>query len=176
MSDGITTPKRRRRLLRSVAVFLLLSVVAVFGIRSYAMNIGVPNTVGAPIKDLPLQPCATKANCATGALADDCSLQNMTEDQRLEVLRNVIERTGGTVLEAQNIYVRGVYRSRIFSFPDDVELLLRRNGAISIRSASRLGKGDLGVNKKRVARIVNYWKYSGTRCVTVGKATQRLVR
>lgn len=38
-------------------------------------------------------------------------------------------------------------------FVDDVEFLLEAAGAIQVRSASRLGKGDLGVNRARIEAI-----------------------
>lgn len=46
------------------------------------------------------------------------------------------------------------FRSRLFRFVDDVEFLfdLERK-VIHVRSASRVGYSDLGVNRKRVERI-----------------------
>ncbi len=42
-------------------------------------------------------------------------------------------------------------RSAIFGFADDLELNLRPDdGVIAVRSASRLGYSDLGVNRRRV--------------------------
>lgn len=43
-------------------------------------------------------------------------------------------------------------RSLLFRFVDDLELLLRP-GEIAVRSASRAGWSDLGVNRRRVARL-----------------------
>ncbi len=62
------------------------------------------------------------------------------------------------VLKKENNYWKGVCRSFIFRFPDDLEILLISNnkniknsqGTIQVRSSSRIGKSDLGVNKKRV--------------------------
>lgn len=42
--------------------------------------------------------------------------------------------------------------SRIFRFPDDVRIQVSQRG-IEVFSASRLGSGDLGVNRNRVERI-----------------------
>ena len=62
------------------------------------------------------------------------------------------------ILKNENNYWRGVCRSLIFRFPDDLEILLIPNnkniknsqGIIQVRSSSRIGQSDLGVNKKRV--------------------------
>lgn len=44
--------------------------------------------------------------------------------------------------------------SRLFGFADDLELRMDRNdGVVQVRSASRVGHSDLGVNRRRVAQI-----------------------
>ena len=66
------------------------------------------------------------------------------------------------VLKKENNYWKGVCRSLIFRFPDDLEILLIPNnnniknsqGIIQIRSSSRIGQSDLGVNKKRVEDLL----------------------
>ena len=67
------------------------------------------------------------------------------------------------VLESTTNYWRGVCRSLIFRFPDDLEILKlnlrgyvdRSKGIIQIRSAARLGQSDLGVNSRRVEYLFN---------------------
>ena len=62
------------------------------------------------------------------------------------------------VLKKENNYWKGVCRSLIFRFPDDLEILLIPSneninylqGTIQVRSSSRFCQSDLGVNKKRV--------------------------
>ena len=67
------------------------------------------------------------------------------------------------VLKKENYYWKGVCRSLIFRFPDDLEILLISNsknlknshGIIQVRSSSRIGQSDLGVNKKRVEDLLS---------------------
>ena len=67
------------------------------------------------------------------------------------------------VLKKENNYWRGVCRSFIFRFPDDLEILLisddkninNSQGTIQVRSSSRIGQSDLGVNKKRVENLLD---------------------
>ena len=67
------------------------------------------------------------------------------------------------VVEISKNYWRGICRSLIFRFPDDLEilklegrsLLNRSKGIIQIRSAARLGQSDLGVNLRRVQYLFN---------------------
>jgi uncharacterized protein (DUF1499 family) len=48
-------------------------------------------------------------------------------------------------------YLHVECRSALFGFVDDLELHLRpAGGIIAVRSASRLGYSDLGVNRRRV--------------------------
>lgn len=51
-------------------------------------------------------------------------------------------------------YLHAECRSPLLGFVDDIELHLRvSRGIIAVRSASRLGYGDLGVNRRRVERL-----------------------
>ncbi|KZR78101.1 DUF1499 domain-containing protein [Prochlorococcus marinus] len=58
------------------------------------------------------------------------------------------------VVESTENYWHGVVRSLIFRFPDDLEILkIPNKGIIQVRSASRLGLGDLGVNRNRIEKL-----------------------
>ncbi|WP_320676994.1 DUF1499 domain-containing protein [Prochlorococcus sp. MIT 1300] len=66
----------------------------------------------------------------------------------LKKIAGNIPRT--TVLEDSNNYWKGVCRSLIFRFPDDLEILKVNQEIIQIKSASRIGASDLGVNRGRI--------------------------
>ena len=58
------------------------------------------------------------------------------------------------VIERRESYWHGIVRSLIFRFPDDLEILkIPNKGIIQVRSASRLGLGDLGVNRNRIENL-----------------------
>jgi uncharacterized protein (DUF1499 family) len=58
------------------------------------------------------------------------------------------------VVAEQDHYLHVEARSLIFRFVDDVEFLIApEDGLIHVRSASRTGYSDLGVNRRRVERI-----------------------
>ena len=60
------------------------------------------------------------------------------------------------VVERTENYWHGVVRSLIFRFPDDLEILkIPKKGIIQVRSASRIGQSDLGVNRNRVNSLFN---------------------
>ena len=67
------------------------------------------------------------------------------------------------VIKKENNYWKGVCKSLVFRFPDDLEILKINNnsglksfrGTIQIRSASRFGQSDLGVNQRRIATLIS---------------------
>lgn len=70
-------------------------------------------------------------------------------------LRQAVLAAGyATFVVEEDTYWRVEFRSRLFRFVDDVEFLFDPQARrIHIRSASRVGHSDLGVNRKRVEKI-----------------------
>jgi uncharacterized protein (DUF1499 family) len=61
---------------------------------------------------------------------------------------------GSTIIEENNSYLYAEFKSKLMGYVDDVEFYLDSNtNSVQVRSASRLGKSDLGVNRKRVEEI-----------------------
>jgi uncharacterized protein (DUF1499 family) len=61
---------------------------------------------------------------------------------------------GATVITASPDYLYAEFRTPWLRFVDDVEFLLdERAGVIQMRSASRLGRKDFGVNRKRLEQV-----------------------
>ncbi|MNR58817.1 hypothetical protein D3C85_1799120 [compost metagenome] len=56
------------------------------------------------------------------------------------------------VVEQQERYLRAEFTSLVFRFVDDVEFLIGEQ-QIDVRSASRLGHSDFGVNRERIERL-----------------------
>jgi uncharacterized protein (DUF1499 family) len=71
----------------------------------------------------------------------------------------VSKMRGCTIVEETlNRYIRAEFRSRIFRFVDDVEIAFSKTESlIHIRSAARIGRGDLGVNRRRVREIAKHF-------------------
>ena len=55
-------------------------------------------------------------------------------------------------VEAREGYAHYVFTSLVFRFQDDLQLE-QGEGCVHIRSASRVGRGDLGANRRRVEEI-----------------------
>lgn len=72
--------------------------------------------------------------------------------ERLEKVILSMKRSEIDIKEQE--YIKAVFTSAVFRFKDDVECLLDKDkGVINIRSASRLGYSDFGVNRARVEEI-----------------------
>ena len=95
-----------------------------------------------------LSPCFNPLNCVF------FQKEYKNVDFVFDKLVTIAEKIPRTkVLEKNENYWKGVCRSLIFRFPDDLEIL-KIGIKIQIKSASRYGGGDLGVNGARVGRLL----------------------
>jgi uncharacterized protein (DUF1499 family) len=61
---------------------------------------------------------------------------------------------GGSVQVEHDSYLAATFTSSIFGFVDDLEIRVdSERKTIHLRSASRVGHGDGGVNRKRTERL-----------------------
>jgi uncharacterized protein (DUF1499 family) len=68
--------------------------------------------------------------------------------------RAVESMQGSTVIRHEGNYLYAEFRTKLMRFVDDVELYYdEKAGLIHVRSASRLGRRDFGVNRARVEAI-----------------------
>ena len=59
---------------------------------------------------------------------------------------------GATVIRDEADYLYAEFRTRLLRFVDDLELFLDGT-TLHVRSASRLGRRDFGVNRARVEKL-----------------------
>jgi uncharacterized protein (DUF1499 family) len=121
---------------------------------------------GLGVRDGRLAPCPTSPNCVSSQMpADD--VEHHVEalafpdaakgDPRaawamLERAVRGLERT--TIVDLRDDYLHAEVASALMGFIDDLECLLdAASGKIQVRSASRVGYSDLGVNRKRVESL-----------------------
>lgn len=117
-----------------------------------------PDNLG--VRDGKLVPCPNTPNCVCSQSSDaQHSIEPLTYNSNaVEAMADIktaiqaMERTK-VITEAKN-YLYAEFTSAIMGFVDDVEFHLDENSkVIHVRSASRLGKSDLGVNRKRIETI-----------------------
>ncbi len=123
-----------------------------------AAGCGAPPPATLGVDDGDLAPCPASPNCVhTGHRHPDGTpplyLQPEGET-RWDDVRTVVEAMPRvTVVSVSERYIHAEERSRLFRFIDDLELLWAEDNELVVRSASRLGHGDLGVNGRRVERL-----------------------
>ncbi len=131
---------------------LLLVAVAFAGCHRPAVGLTAPGQ--------PLQPCPSTPNCVSTEAADARHAMAAvpfagTPETAQAHARAALLRDGGTriVMQAPG-YLRAEARSRVFRFVDDVEVVVDGPArVVRFRSASRVGRGDLGVNRRRMERF-----------------------
>ncbi len=131
------------------------------------LTLGMAGCSGSPPDNLGvvngrLAPCPDTPNCVSSQEDDDVhGMEPIEHDGSMEeaqaLIREILEEMPRvTVVHEQPGYIRAEARSRIFRFVDDLEFYFDPEaGQIHYRSAARLGRSDLGVNRDRMVRILD---------------------
>lgn len=120
---------------------------------------------GSPPADLgevgaKLRACSPPPNCVSSDAPDAKHHVAPIEivgppDAAFAKAKEIVEGWSRTKIDrAEPTYLHAESASLIFRFTDDMELSLRpEQGIIAVRSASRRGYSDFGVNRRRVERL-----------------------
>ena len=107
-----------------------------------------------------LQPCPPSPNCVNSMAEDDKHFtqafyyagDSMRAWQALTAIIRDMDRT--EIISQTGTYLHVEFTSAIFRFVDDAEFLLNPKARkVEVRSASRMGRSDFGVNDKRLKEI-----------------------
>jgi uncharacterized protein (DUF1499 family) len=138
-----------------VAILVLLPMISLAILSATAKR---PENLGVVRGGL--APCPETPNCVSTRATD---AEHRIEPIRLdEPPEQAIQRLKAALASVPRIhivterdgYMHAEAESLIFGFVDDVEFYVDRNEkVIHFRSASRVGHGDLGVNRKRMEQI-----------------------
>jgi uncharacterized protein (DUF1499 family) len=108
----------------------------------------------------PLLPCPASPNCVSTDAVDErhameaIPFHGSAADAQRHAREALLREPRTRIVAAAPGYLRAEARSRILRFVDDVQVVVDdRAKVIRFRSASRVGKSDLGVNRKRMRRF-----------------------
>lgn len=130
-----------------------------------ALALGVAGCPGARPTNLgvasgQLAPCPASPNCVSDRATDDGhKIEPLTySGDRAAALAKlasiVTTHPRARIVEQRDDYLYAEFTSALWRFVDDVEFLCDADGrTIHVRSASRVGYGDLGVNRRRIEDI-----------------------
>jgi uncharacterized protein (DUF1499 family) len=143
---------------RTLALIVIL-VVAGWALTMFLLSATArkPDTLG--VKDGRLSACPSTPNCVCSQEDGDHSVKPLAfegdPDAAWSRLKEVLSTQPRTkILTESENYLHAESTSLLFRFVDDVEFLLDREAKeIHVRSASRAGRSDLGVNRQRVEEI-----------------------
>jgi uncharacterized protein (DUF1499 family) len=107
-----------------------------------------------------LKPCPSTPNCVLSTATDEAHriapfpFTGPAPDALARVKAAALSFPRTRIAEEAPGYVHLTFKSAVFGFVDDVELEVDEAAkVIHVRSASRVGRSDFGVNRKRVEAI-----------------------
>jgi len=104
-------------------------------------------------------PCPSTPNCvSTQAAIASKQMEPIAYsgpvDSAREILLRSLDRPRVEIVKSTDLFVHAVFTTRIMRFKDDVEFLFDPDaGLLHFRSASRVGRSDLGTNRRRMESL-----------------------
>ena len=133
-----------------VIIIVIISLLFILGAKSR-------NGVAPGLVNGKLSACSKKPNCVCSEIysseinSKDTHYIQPIMSSDIAVINSIIENMGGVLVKEKNNYFSYQFTSRIFGFVDDFEVRYdKERKIIHLRSASRVGRSDLGANRKRV--------------------------
>lgn len=103
----------------------------------------------------PFEPCPGSPNCIIRSVRYALPAKAMFAAAH-EVLKKIDPHK--LQVNSQSLQIDAVFRIRLFGFKDDMNIMIESAGntecRFHIKSASRVGRGDFGVNRRRIRRIL----------------------
>jgi uncharacterized protein (DUF1499 family) len=110
-------------------------------------------------QEFKFSPCEAKPNCQSSYEDKNgpryfypIEYSGPKENAKEKIIR-VITEMSGKMVENKGDYLKFEFTSSLFKFVDDVEIYIGEPGIIHLKSKSRKGYWDLGVNKRRLGDI-----------------------
>jgi len=104
----------------------------------------------------PFDPCPDSPNCTHHSVKFDEEALKL-----FETARSSINRISPFKVEfnSHSLQIDAVFRIPVFRFKDDVQIIIKsidsEGSILHIKSSSRIGESDLGVNRRRIKRILS---------------------
>jgi uncharacterized protein (DUF1499 family) len=106
-----------------------------------------------------LRACPNSPNCVSSesdspsSRVEPLAFQGQPEKAWSD-LKETVRALGGKIQEEHEGYLWTTFTSKVFRFVDDVEFrMVSTDGMVHVRSGSRVGYSDLGVNRRRVEKL-----------------------
>ena len=126
---------------------------------AFVTSCGVPKNIY--VQNGKLAPCPKSPNCVSSQSdsLDEKHYMNAwsfsdINEAKSKVKNAIVAFGNAKILKEEDDYIHAVFITGFWRYKDDVEFYFdSSNGLIHFRSASRLGYGDMGVNRKRMQKL-----------------------
>lgn len=138
----------------SIVIVLFVISGVLLTVLSCASNPPKVQLVDGRLRACPNSPnCVSSESDSASSRVEPLTFQGPAEKAWSD-LKETIREMGGKIEEEHDGYLWATFTSRVFRFVDDVEFrMVSTDGMIHVRSGSRVGYSDLGVNRRRVEKL-----------------------
>lgn len=138
-------------------------VAALFALMRFVL---IPNASPRPenlgVDDGQFAACPRSPNCVSSQAdesdnthyIDPLPMRDTVDATRQALVSIIEELPRSEVITSDENYIHAEFRSLTMGFIDDAEFYIDPNAnVVHVRSAARLGEGDMGVNRRRIETI-----------------------
>jgi uncharacterized protein (DUF1499 family) len=137
----------------SLSIFLVNSDQPLF-----ALSGSTPTNLG--IKDGKFAPCLVTPNCVSSQATDPqhyiapITYKSSSTEAYTQIKKLLENQKHTQIISETDNYIYAQATSRLMGFVDDVEFYFNpETKLIEVRSASRIGESDLGINRQRIEKL-----------------------
>ena len=149
---------RSSKVLTAFAIVLVTLIAGTVGLFLLSVTASRPANLG--VREGRLAACPDSPNCVSTQAEDrEYWIAPLTyqgeSDTVIDSLEAIVRQQPRTrIIQKSPHYLHAEFRSAFFRFVDDVEFYVEaESGRVHFRSAARVGRSDLGVNRKRMELI-----------------------
>ncbi|MCW8900943.1 MAG: DUF1499 domain-containing protein [Gammaproteobacteria bacterium] len=149
-------------------LIILALLFSLFVIYFFILGFNSKSKVAPGLTENHLANCPNTPNCVSSENEQhinhyitpiSLTQKNYSIADTLLMLKDIVRDMGGTIQLEKKNYIAATFTSAIFGFVDDLEIRIDSTQNMThFRSASRVGRSDLGVNKKRVQLVKQLYR------------------
>jgi len=139
---------------------IVLSLIARAAIHLYSANRLATGLITSDEKEMSLSGCEGLHNCTASTatmkrnMIDSLDYTGSASEAMARYSGLIASQSGTSIVTQKANYLHATYKTTLLGYTDDLELLLdEKTDTLHVRSASRIGKSDLGANRKRIEAL-----------------------
>lgn len=137
-------------------------IICILFVAFFVFNLKTPSNLGLTgdkLMPIPKSPNAVSSQTdQRDKYVQPLTIYGSVQGSQDKIVTILIEM-GCKIITRSKVYIHATHDSNIFHFRDDLEFFFNEpKGLIEIRSASRVGYSDLGVNRDRYIKIKNAYE------------------